>query len=132
MRAPYVTPSGKPSAPGVLQTGLPSTHFYSLNSTRVATPLISSLPSAQRSFTNLNSSRGPKVLVKLTQLPKKTELYLRIMDITAIQRNPDNLMETIVSVNIMTPKGPLGHLVADSPDQIAAQMSAGGYNKVTQ
>lgn len=72
------------------------------------------------------------MLVKLTQLPKKTELYLRIMDITAIQRNPDNLMETIVSVNIMTPKGPLGHLVADSPDTIAAQMAAGGYNKVTQ
>ena len=70
------------------------------------------------------------MFVKLTMLPQKVDLYLRIEDIKTIQRNPENQLETIVSVNIMTPKGPFGYLVGDAPESIVTQMLAGGYHKV--
>lgn len=70
------------------------------------------------------------MLVKLIQLPKKTELYLRVDDIRSIQRSAENPLETVVSVSIMTLKGPLGYLVQDSPNDIAEQIMA--FFKVTK
>ena len=71
------------------------------------------------------------MFVKLTMLPHKVDLYLRIEDIKTIQRNPENQLETIVSVNIMTPKGPFGYLVATAPEDIIGQMLVGGHHKVS-
>lgn len=65
------------------------------------------------------------VLIKLTQLPRRTPLFLRAEDVRSVGKNPDNALETVVSVNIMTQKGPMGYLVEESPDDVALQIMEG-------
>lgn len=72
------------------------------------------------------------MLVKLTLSPEKTELYLRIVDIMVIRRNPENQLQTVVITCIMTNKGPMSYVVQEAPSEVANQMLSGGYNKVTQ
>lgn len=71
------------------------------------------------------------MLVKLTLSPERTDLYVRVQDIIIIQKDPKNALQTIVQLALMTPKGPLSYAVQESPSEIASQMTAGGYNKVT-
>ena len=59
------------------------------------------------------------MLIKLTFAQNKHEFYLRASDIRTIERDPANILQTLVSTTLITNTGPLTYGVIENPDEIA-------------
>ena len=59
------------------------------------------------------------MLVKFTVLPAKTELYIRADMVLLVERDKQNPLQTLITTNIMTARGPLIYPVAETPDEVA-------------
>ena len=63
-----------------------------------------------------------RYLFKVTIMPTKSEAYFRVQDMLAIQRDHENLLETIVV--ILTPTGPKPFKVLETCTELAATIEA--------
>lgn len=59
------------------------------------------------------------MLIKLTLSNGKMELYLDSSVVKGAQRNPQNLLETIVITNLLSIQGPMHFAVTESPTEVA-------------
>lgn len=58
------------------------------------------------------------MLIKLT-LPTKNEIFLHSSLIIVVERNLTNVLETAITTNMITQRGPLIYSVLESPAEVA-------------
>lgn len=58
------------------------------------------------------------MLIKLTLTPARNEIWIRAKDIMRVQKNPDNLLETVVMTSLMTPQGPSIIVVFETCEEV--------------
>lgn len=64
------------------------------------------------------------IFIKLTLVANKTPLYMRAADIRTVEKNSQNPLETIVSTNLITPRGPCLYQVLESQEEVMRQVDA--------
>lgn len=58
------------------------------------------------------------MFILLTSAENKTTISIWARDILVCHRNPANLLETKILTRLMTPQGPLSHLVLESVEEV--------------
>lgn len=69
------------------------------------------------------------MLIKLIEMPGKTETYLDAGQIRAVAERPDNPMICLIIQNVMTPNGFLSTEVLGRAGEIARQVNAARAGK---
>jgi len=59
------------------------------------------------------------MMIQLTFSHNKHDFFVRADHIRSAERHPENLLETLVAMNLMTPQGPLVYNVLEPPAVIA-------------
>jgi hypothetical protein len=71
-----------------------------------------------------NPQGATHMMIKLTFATKaRDEFWMRTTDIKSVQKDPNNLIQTLVVTNIVTPQGYQTFAVLEPMDEIAAQVN---------
>lgn len=58
-------------------------------------------------------------MIKLTFAHNKHEFFVRSDQVRSVERHPENLLTSLVAMNLLTPTGPLVYEVVEGPDTVA-------------